>query len=67
MLAALTAGPRPIASALLDLYAPWDSASLTTVRAYAMSCERLEPLQAADQGDEGSHGFHRKCGRTLRY
>jgi hypothetical protein len=64
VLAGLAAGPRRIAVSLLDSHRPWNAASLETLRAYALSCGRLERLQAADQGDE-SRGLHREVRANL--
>jgi hypothetical protein len=41
-----TTGRRQV-TALLAEFEGWDSSSLSTLRAYALSCERLEQLQAA--------------------
>ena len=43
---------RRIAASLLDDYGGWDAAGLQTIRAYALSCERLEALQTAAVVDE---------------
>lgn len=41
---------RRVVEGLLDGYADWDAASLHTLRAYAVSCDRLAAL---DQDDDG--------------
>jgi hypothetical protein len=64
VLKGLSAEPRRIAVALLDSHVPWNAASLETLRAYALSCERLERLQAADQGDL-NRGLHREVRANL--
>jgi hypothetical protein len=65
VLAGLAAGPRRIALSLLDAYGPWNAASLETLRAYALSCERLERLQAASADD--TRAVHRevRCNLAL--
>jgi hypothetical protein len=54
----LTPGARRLAGQLLEAFAGWDPSSLTTLRAYALSCERLEALQAA--GNPDSHAVARE-------
>jgi hypothetical protein len=45
VLAGLPALGRRVASGLLDEFSGWDQASLVTLRAYSLSCARLESLQ----------------------
>ena len=67
VLANLSPDARRLASALLDSYGPWSAASLTTLRAYALSCERLEALQQQAGDAEHSRAVHRevRCGLAL--
>ena len=59
VLAGLAAGPRRIAASLLTDYGPWSAAALETLRAYALSCERLEQLQQAP--DDDTRALHREA------
>jgi hypothetical protein len=42
---------RRIAVSLLESYGDWDGAAVETLRQYALSCERLEALQASTETD----------------
>jgi hypothetical protein len=48
---------------LLDQFSAWDAASLETVRAYALSCDRLARLQADSIDD--TRGLHREVRTNL--
>jgi hypothetical protein len=65
VLKGLSAGPRRIAVALLDSHGPWNAASLETLRAYALSCERLEQLQAVASADDHGRPVHREIRANL--
>lgn len=54
---------RRMAAALVDTYEGWDAAALTTLRAYALSCERLAVLQAA--AGEDTRALHREIRSNL--
>ncbi len=59
VLQGLSTGPRRIAAALLDSHGPWDAASLETLRAYVLSCARLERLQR--EPGEDARALHREA------
>ena len=42
---------RRLAVQLLEGFTGWDASSLTTLRAYVLSCERLEALQSTSTTD----------------
>jgi len=63
VLEGLSAGPRRIAVSLLDAYGPWDAAHLETLRAYVLSCARLERLQR-EPGDD-TRTLHRETRANL--
>jgi hypothetical protein len=65
VLEGLAAGPRRIAAALMGSHGPWDAASLETLRAYVLSCARLERLQR-EPGDD-TRALHRetRCNLAL--
>ena len=65
VLKGLSAEPRRIAVSLLDVYGPWDASSLTTLRAYALSCERLEQLQQAPGDDTRALHREARCNLAL--
>ena len=46
VLKGLTPGARVVASRLLASYGNWNAAMFEVLRAYALSCDRLEQLQA---------------------
>ena len=47
----LTPGARRLAAQLLEGFTGWDGSSLQTLRAYVLSCERLEALQSNSATD----------------
>ena len=47
----LSPGARRLAVQLLDGFTGWDASSLQTLRAYVLSCERLEALQSTSTTD----------------
>jgi hypothetical protein len=51
---------RRIASALLGKYDGWDASTLSLLRTYAFSCDRLEHLQAT-----GGPDFYRELRANL--
>lgn len=65
VLAGLAAGPRRIAASLLTDYGPWSAATLETLRAYALSCERLEQLQQAPGDDTRALHREARCNLAL--
>jgi hypothetical protein len=65
VLAGLGKGPRRIAAALLDSYGPWSAAALEVLRAFALSCERLERLQAAPAADTKELHREVRCNLAL--
>ena len=54
---------RRIVSALLRVYSGWDAASLTALRSYALSCERLHLLEQTPTSD--TRGLHREIRANL--
>jgi hypothetical protein len=47
----LTPGARRLAVQLLEGFTGWDASSLQTLRAYVLSCDRLEALQSTSTTD----------------
>ena len=47
----LTPGARRLAVHLLEAFTGWDASALVTLRAYVLSCERLEGLQTTSTTD----------------
>ena len=54
---------RRLADRLLSEYSGWDSATLEALRAYALSCERLERLQRTPADD--TRALHREIRHNL--
>ena len=65
VLEGLSAGPRRIAVSLLDAYEPWDAAHLETLRAYVLSCARLERLQREPGDDTRALHGEARCNLAL--
>jgi hypothetical protein len=63
-LAGLGPVARSVAGNLLDSFGDWTPAALVTLRAYALSCERLESLQTAADGT--ASGLHREIRANLQ-
>src|SRR5918994_1843494 len=65
VLSGLAAGPRRIAVSLLEAYGPWDAASLELLRAYVLSCARLEGLQREPGDDTRALQREARCNLAL--
>jgi hypothetical protein len=59
----LTPGARRLAGQMLEQFAGWDASALVTLRAYALSCERLEALQS--DGDTDGRDLAREVRMNL--
>jgi hypothetical protein len=49
----------------MSLYGPWTAASLEVLRAFALSCQRVERLQREPGDDDRSRAFHREIHANL--
>jgi len=63
LVAGLPAAAERLGLALLESFSGWDPASLVTLRAYVLSCERLAALESASGND--ARAMHKELRSNL--